>query len=344
MLNMQYNIGWDIGGAHLKAVLLDADGVVQSVYQLACPLWKGLHELQRAMMEIMQSIQQPHAISAVTMTGELVDLFPNREVGVCEIAKVVHRLLGDRVMFYAGNMGWVSIDSVQSHTQAIASMNWLASAEYLTQFFDRALLIDMGSTTTDIIPLDKDGMLAIGRTDAQRMANHALIYTGVVRTPLMALSQTISFKDKTYYVAAEFFATTADVYRLLNQLPESVDLADAADGQGKTPIETARRIARMVGHDVEDFHMFAWVELAKTFKQQQKKLLMQAVKYHLNQDVRSIVAVGIGAFLCKEIALDLGLPYMSIIEYVQAKDANTQWHAVNCFPAYAVARLSQTCL
>jgi probable H4MPT-linked C1 transfer pathway protein len=338
---MQHKIGWDIGGAHLKAVLLDAEGVAQSVYQLACPLWKGLHELEQAMTEIWQSIQQPNALSAVTMTGELVDLFPNRQVGVCEIAKVVNRLLGEHVSFYAGDAGWVSFDAIATHADAIASMNWLASAQYLSQFTDKALLIDMGSTTTDIIPLDKSKMSAVGRTDAQRMSNHALVYTGVVRTPLMALGPTISFRSHTYYLAAEYFATTADVYRLLNQLPEGADLADTADGKGKTVAETARRIARMVGYDMEDYPMSDWVNLANTFKKQQKTLLMQAVKSHVDQDIMPIIAVGIGAFLCKEIAEDLGLPMISITEYIQAKDVHTQWQAINCFPAYAVARLAQ---
>lgn len=338
---MEYRIGWDIGGANLKAVLLDAEGIAQSVYQLACPLWKGLHELEQAMTNIWQSIQQPDALSVVTMTGELVDLFPNRQAGVCEIAKVVHRLLGERVMFYAGDAGWVRFDAVAAHTQGIASMNWLASAQYLSEFAESALLVDMGSTTTDVIPLDKAKLSAIGRTDAERMANHALIYTGVVRTPLMALCPNISFKAKTYYVAAEYFATTADMYRLLKQLPETSDLADTADGKGKALNETARRIARMVGHDLEDYPMSDWVDLAAALKQQQKKLLMQVVKYHVNQDVMPIIAVGIGAFLCKEIAQDLGLPIISVTDYVQAKDMHTQLQAVNCFPAYAVAKLAQ---
>lgn len=341
---MHYKIGWDIGGAHLKAVLIDADGVAQRVYQLACPLWKGLHALEHAMTVIWQSIQQPDAHSVVTMTGELVDLFPNRQVGVCEIAKVVNGLLGEHVLFYAGDAGWVRFDAVTAHTQAIASMNWLASAQYLSQFDENALLMDIGSTTTDIIPLDKRQLFAIGRTDAQRMSNHALIYTGVVRTPLMALGPKIDFHAKTFYVAAEYFATTADVYRLLKQLPEGADLADTADGKGKTLAETARRIARMVGHDMEDYPMSDWVQLANIFKEQQKKLLMQAVKAHMEKDTMPIIAVGIGAFLCKEITEDLGLPMINIAESVKAKDTHTQSQAVNCFPAYAVARLAQSWL
>ena len=38
-------LGWDIGGAHLKAVLLNADGELLGTLQVACPLWRGLDNL-----------------------------------------------------------------------------------------------------------------------------------------------------------------------------------------------------------------------------------------------------------------------------------------------------------
>lgn len=339
-LNTKYRIGWDIGGAHLKAVLLDADGIALRAYQLVCPLWKGLSELEHSMTEMRHLLEQPEAISLVTMTGELVDLFPNRQVGVCEIAKVVNRLLGKSVMFYAGASGWVSFPQVSAHANAIASMNWHASAHYLSQFMDNGLFIDIGSTTTDMIPIKKDPLSAIGQTDAHRMANHALIYTGVVRTPLMALGQTITFKERTCYLAAEYFATTADVYRMLNQLPENADMADTADGKGKTLSDTARRLARMIGHDMEDYPISDWVALAQSFKQLQKNLIMQAIQVHANQKKLPILAAGIGVFLCKELSSELMFPYFSVAEFVHAIDNQTHQQAVNCFPAYAVARLA----
>jgi (4-(4-[2-(gamma-L-glutamylamino)ethyl]phenoxymethyl)furan-2-yl)methanamine synthase len=340
MLKTKYRVGWDIGGAHLKAALIDANGVAVKVHQLACPLWLGLHELEHAITEMYQLLQMPEALSLVTMTGELVDLFPNRQTGVCEIAKVVNRLLGQHVMFYGGAAGWIYFNNVASQTHSIASMNWHASAQYVAHSIDKGLFVDIGSTTTDMIPVEKIPSASIGQTDAQRMANQALIYTGIVRTPLMALGQTINFKAKSYSLAAEYFATTADVYRMLQLLPIDVDLADTADGKGKTLPETARRLARMVGHDAEDCAMSDWIDLAETFKQLQKNTLMQAIQAHTYNQRMPIISAGVGAFLSKEIADELGLPSVNVAEYVQAKDSQTLEQAVNCFPAYAVARLA----
>jgi probable H4MPT-linked C1 transfer pathway protein len=340
MLKTKYRIGWDIGGAHLKAALLDAEGVALQVHQLACPLWRGLNALENAMMQMRQLLDTPDALSLVTMTGELVDLFPNRHTGVCEIASVVNQQLGPQALFYSSECRWISFSEVSANTPSIASMNWHASARFLAKCIDRALFIDIGSTTTDMIPLQQHLFDAVGQTDAQRMSNHALIYTGVVRTPLMAFGQTISFKDQIYYLAAEYFSTSADVYRMLQQLPETADLADTADGKGKTLPETARRLARMVGHDLEDYPMSDWVTLAQSFKQLQKNLLMQAIRAHTHHDHMPIVAAGIGAFLCQELAQDLHLPVVNVSKFVQANDSTTHLQAVNCFPAYAVARLA----
>jgi (4-(4-[2-(gamma-L-glutamylamino)ethyl]phenoxymethyl)furan-2-yl)methanamine synthase len=337
---MHYRIGWDIGGAHLKAALIDEDGVALQVHQLACPLWRGVHELETAMTQMRQWLDAPDALSLVTMTGELVDLFPNRQTGVCEIANVVHQQLGQHAMFYGGASGWIHYTEVSRQTQALASMNWHASAQYVAQFVEHGLFVDIGSTTTDMIPIEQHSIATVALSDAQRMASHGLIYTGVVRTPLMALGQTIRFKEHVCYLAAEYFATTADVYRMLNALPETLDLADTADGKGKTLPETARRLARMVGHDMEDCPMSDWVNLAQSFKQLQKNLLMRGIQAHINTKPLPILAAGIGTFLCKELADDLDLPFVEVADFVQAKDTHTHQQAVNCFPAYAVARLA----
>lgn len=334
-----YTIGWDIGGAHIKAALVDAHGVAHQVYQLACPLWRGPQELIQSMAQI-QALLPTNVLSAVTMTGELVDYFPNRHTGVCEIAKVAHARLGTDTRFYAGEMGWLSHTEVESNTVAIASMNWHASAAFVAHTVADGVFVDIGSTTTDINPIKQHRLVDVGCTDAQRMAHHSLIYTGIVRTPLMALGPTIMFNDRRYYVAAEYFATSADVYRLLAQLPAEVDLADTADGKDRSALSTARRLARMIGYDVEDAALSDWIALAQQFKQTQKNLLMSALKTQLTETIEPIVGVGIGTFLCRELADELQRPFMHGAELVQAVDANTRQQAINSFPAYAVARLA----
>ena len=72
----QQVIGWDLGGAHLKAVVLDEHAAVRHVLQRPCPLWQGLDRLMSAFEQICRFLTPGiSCIHAVTMTGELVDLF-----------------------------------------------------------------------------------------------------------------------------------------------------------------------------------------------------------------------------------------------------------------------------
>jgi (4-(4-[2-(gamma-L-glutamylamino)ethyl]phenoxymethyl)furan-2-yl)methanamine synthase len=337
-----YTIGWDIGGAHVKAVLVDAQGEAIASIQLPCELWKGLDRLALVMEQVQQAFNADVTNSVVTMTGELVDLFPNRHIGVCEIAQLVIQQLNHEPMFYASRSGFVPYDDVSAHTSEIASMNWHASAQYVSHHVKNALFVDIGSTTADMIPIIDNQLCNLGYSDAERMANNELVYTGVVRTPLMAVAQQVEFKQQHYHVAAEYFATIADVYRLLSQLPIQNDLADTADGQDKSALASARRIARMIGHDFEDASMFDWIALAKQFKHQHIEQLKQAMSQHLKNKQLTVVGAGAGVFLVEEIAQLSHCPYISVESLIKAVDTATLQQTITCFPAYAVARLANT--
>ncbi len=328
-------IGWDIGGAHLKAVLLNENGEVMQVLQLPCPLWCGLDQLEIAIGNAMQAfkIEPSEALHAVTMTGELVDLFANRHEGVIEISTLVAKLLAKDTFFYAANSGFVTLERVSENTSPIASTNWHASASALAIHVQDVLLVDIGSTTTDIIAISNGNVVTNGLSDANRMQDDSLVYTGVVRTPVMALAQKLPFESVEINVAAEYFATMADVYRLTGELLPEHDMAETADGKGKTATESARRLARMVGHDVEDRPMNTWKILANTCRSLQMNQIKAAVLKHLNPSV-TIIGAGAGSFLVKALAHDFGCAYEPIsMSFAGHADLEV------CFPACAVALL-----
>jgi (4-(4-[2-(gamma-L-glutamylamino)ethyl]phenoxymethyl)furan-2-yl)methanamine synthase len=270
-----------------------------------------------------------------------------------EIAKTASGLLGENVLFYAANNdGFVRHNDVYEFTSNIASANWLASAQCVALQAPNALFVDVGSTTTDIIAIDDGKVVCAGITDAYRMANDSLVYTGVVRTPVMALAQKIDFEGSKVNVAAEYFATMADVYRLTCEL--TTDDAETADGKGKTQLESARRLARMIGHDVDtdDFNkslenkeMAKWIKLAFSCRSMQIQQIKTAMQKHLKPNM-TIIGAGAGSFLVKQITNDFGYKFEYASSLVSIRvtgqfDLSMQHQIEECFPAYAVAYLAQ---
>lgn len=339
-------VGWDIGGAHLKAALLDETGNALQVLQLACPLWRGLEVLALAVDEVLTQFNLPQtAVHAITMTGELADIFKDRHDGVMQIAELMElKLAIHQRLYYAGKQGFLTFEQVAHHTMHIASANWLATASFVAEHYNQALLIDMGSTTTDFIVISNGQVQSRGLTDAARLQYDELIYTGMIRTPLMALAQRVPFLGEWVNVAAEHFATTADIYRLIGYLEEAEDMSDTADGQGKTPLESARRLARIIGRDVQDAAMPDWVNLSHAFKQAQLNLLKNAALRQLSLGLLDadvpIVVAGAGRAVLKELAQQLNRPFYDVASLVKThSDADRKWASI-CLPAYAVALLA----
>jgi len=334
-------IGWDIGGAHLKAVLLDSDGVVQAATQVYCPLWRGLRELEFAIDHVLLEFNANR--HAVTMTGELVDIFQNRREGVLKIAGTLSTKLQGEVRYYAGKHGFVGSQGIDKHWVDIASMNWYASVQYVAQKVPAALFVDIGSTTTDIALIDSAAPQVRGFTDAARMQCDELVYTGVVRTPLMAIAQKIPFAGQMTHVAAEFFATAADIYILTGDLDPAGNMAETADGADKTIQASASRIARMIGCDADAAPLQSWITLAGSFKEMQLEQIRQALLKQISLfkggSGLQLIGAGAGAFLAAELANQLDLEYHAVSEFIRGVDHEARAMAAICFPAYAVAYL-----
>lgn len=321
-------IGWDVGGAHVKAALVE-HGELRDAAQWPCPLWQGLEHLQqcigaaaRRWPEGMTSAQTVHA---VTMTGEMVDRFAHREAGVVEIAGLLERMLVGPAIFYAGEPGWCSAGDAPARWDAIASANWLASAQLVAYLLrrrggDSGVLVDIGSTTSDLIPLCGGRPQARGRNDAERLITGELVYQGVVRTPLCAVAPRIDFQGVRRNVMNELFATTADVYRLTGELDSVHDQQPSADGAAKDLASTRRRIARMIGLDARDASDADWRDFALAWRAAQ----LDALEQHLHRVAEApvvapdapLVAAGCGDFLVAALAERTARPLSSFATLV----------------------------
>lgn len=334
-------IGWDIGGAHLKAARLEAGRIVD-VVQIASPLWLGLSELDRAFAEAKTALGSAER-NAVTMTAELSDTFADRQVGVAAVAEIMSRELAPQpVLYYAGDRGFVSAERVAAHTAAIASANWHASAALAARHFADGLFVDIGSTTTDLIPIRAHWVAARGASDPERMAYGELVYVGVVRSFLMAGLRLVPFAGRWVTLMNEWFANASDVYRILGELPEGADQMATADGQPKTIEASRARLARQIGYDAKDVSAAALTQLAHFFAEAQLREITDGAYLALSRtEIDSgapIIGAGVGRFVARTLAARLRRPYVDFDEVIPALPERRA-KAADCVPACAVALL-----
>jgi probable H4MPT-linked C1 transfer pathway protein len=339
---MTRTLGWDIGGAHLKIALVE-DGRLIAARQLPCALWRGLGELHQAADAALDGLPAADR-HAVTMTGELVDFFSDRAEGVAAILDfLAERVDAGAIAVYATDGVFLPAAEAKTRPMDVASANWHATARYLAATVGNGLLVDIGSTTTDIIPFRAGRIAARGTTDTERLTTGELAYVGIARTPLAAVARHVPFDGRLVGVMAEFFATSADAHRVAGTLPDGADLHPTADGRGKTPAESRARLARIIGMDEAAAPEWAWHRLADTFIRHQTRQIEEAVDLVLSgvelPATAPLFGAGVGRFLVGEIARRLGRPYRGIEDIIPMASSDFASRASDIAPAVAVALL-----
>lgn len=272
-------IGIDVGGANLKVV--DDRGV----HIHYCPLWENapVTDLLR------QHVTGDSDPAAVVMSGELADCFTNKMQGIAFIVDAVKRAF-PAARFY-GTDGQFHDGAVP----ALGAANWLASADFLRDRYPDSLLLDVGSTTADIIPLCRFDNL-IGMTDLIRLQKGYLVYTGMLRTSVATLLRSVELSGVLTPVSTEYFATSADVHLVLGHISPSLYTCDTPDRKEKTREAALRRLARVVCADLGEIGEKGAIQVACSFWDVQRTLIcdqVQAVREKTGAE--NVVVAGIGA-------------------------------------------------
>lgn len=332
--------GWDIGGAHLKVARCDNQGRLEQVIQLPCALWRGIDELQQSLRQAIDRLDCAQDTHAITMTGELVDAFAHRRQGVRAIIDAVTQLLtSQHCHIYAGDQGWLEPEQAKTHWQAVASMNWLASAAFAASQTENGLFIDIGSTTCDIVPFSSHQICPLGLSDHQRQLSGSLVYTGAIRTPLMSLATDAPLNGQKVSLAAEWFASSADIWFLLGKFNDNMIQDSSADGMPWTADHCRQRLARMLAADADDASHQQWQFVARWFAEKQLQRITEACLQVMTacpqSDDSPLVGAGVGRFITEMLAIRLNRPYIDFSNLCQSQPA-----AADHAPAAALALLA----
>ena len=311
-------LGLDIGGANTKAA--SSDGVfAESVY---LPLWKHAR-----LEEVLGSFaaRRPEAVAAV-ITGELADCFSCKKEGISALTGAVRQAFSCPVYFWGAD-GFFWTDPLE-----LAAANWAASSALLAREVGDCLFVDMGSTTTDLIPI-RDGKALAARTDFLRLAAGELVYMGLLRTRLDAMLPQAHVGGRKVSLAPEYFSIMADARLSLGEISEQRYSCETPDGAGKDRLAALRRLARSVCADLDEIGESAALAIARQACERQMSILVAALERQVqSHELRRVVAAGIGEGLIAEAAAFLGLECLPLSQIYGEKISDV-------FPAYAVARL-----
>jgi (4-(4-[2-(gamma-L-glutamylamino)ethyl]phenoxymethyl)furan-2-yl)methanamine synthase len=274
-------IGIDVGGANLKVVSGD------EVHIHYCPLWENApvtHLLE-------QYVRDRNDSAAVVMSGELADCFDNKLQGISFIVDAVRNAF-PQARFYGMD--------ARFHDAAVpqlAAANWLASADYLRTKYPDAILLDVGSTTADIIPLNHFDRLP-GLTDLRRLQAGYLLYTGMLRTSIATLLRVVDLDGISTPVSTEYFATSADAHLVLGHIDPGLYTCDTPDRKEKTRHASLRRLARVVCADLDEIGKDGALQIAAQFWDYQRDLICNQVRKVATEcGTDTTIVAGIGAQL-----------------------------------------------
>lgn len=340
-------LGWDIGGVNTKTVALhkSSSGTIDRYEPRSAyfPIWQhSLSELPQLLAQIKDDLcknRRPDSVG-VTMTAELSDAYQTKREGVNHILDSVEEVFSETSVWVVDvDANLLTLSEAREEPLRVAAANWAATAWMVGRHIRDCFLIDVGSTTTDIIPILNGKPKTVGKTDTERLISGELVYTGVLRTTIPAIVNRIPVWGKTCRVSSEKFALSADVHLILSNIGEVEYSCETADGRSKTVEDSLARLARVVCADTDMLSRSEIYEIAKYIYQCQlnqiKEALIQVAAR--NTTIKRIVVTGTGRnFLARKAAIEAGFTdIIDLGEIIGGRGADIS-------PAYAAALMVAT--
>jgi (4-(4-[2-(gamma-L-glutamylamino)ethyl]phenoxymethyl)furan-2-yl)methanamine synthase len=331
--------GWDIGGVNIKAIRAEYHGDrarVISSGSIPFEIWHKPDDLAGELIKAADSIgligDNPHA---VTITAELSDAFRIKREGIHFILDAFKKAFHNSQVFtFNLNGGFYNLEEAEKDPLLCAASNWLASASYIANLYKNCILIDVGSTTTDIILIKAGQVICKGRTDTGRLMNSELVYSGVLRTNPNTIVKSVPIHGRDCPVAAEYFTIMADVYLILGDITADEYSCPTPDKRETTKNDARERLARLVCADTEMLTEKEIDDMARYLRKKQTEQILEAISNvlamsELPTGVQAVVT-GTGAFLAERAARHAGIN--NVVHWKSEGD-------MTCLPAFAATYL-----
>ena len=338
-------LGIDIGGAHTKAVGLDIKQKIVFFFYEKCAIWNNEDNLKKTLNKIKKKLNLSIPLCGITITAEMCDVFSDRNEGVKKLSAICDDV-GINFFFFCNTRNFFK---KKIEAKNVSSMNWLATAKFFEKKLEKCLIIDFGSTTTDLIIIKNHKILNQYFNDFDRINNFELVYTGLTRTPIFSLSNKILLNNKSYNLIPEFFSNMADIYRIKGILPNKVDLFATCDKKDKSKYSSLVRVSRNFGFDYQNKHLKYLQKISDNLVDKQLDLIFFSAKKLLEKNMLKsnmpIVACGIGKSIIKDYGEKLGFKVIDFSNFVCGdtdKKLEASYHVPATSCAFLISELNKS--
>jgi probable H4MPT-linked C1 transfer pathway protein len=308
-------LGLDIGGANTKATFMKTQkGTIKELRTSLeyFPVWKsGKKQLPIVLEKLKKSLTNSTVLDGVgvTITAELSDAFMTKKEGIRHVLDSVTEVFGDVPIFVLDvEVNLIQVKEARKKILEVASANWVATGWMISQLIKNCIVVDVGSTTTSIIPVIDGKLAAEGRTDLEKLQKGELVYSGSLRTNIAAIVNSIPVHGRMTGVSSELFAQSGDVHLLLGNIGEEDYTVETCDGRGKTRREAAARLARVVCADTDMLTEQEIMDIARFIHDRQVKQITRGLR-QASERIKShkknirVVVTGLGRnFLARKAA------------------------------------------
>ncbi len=342
-----YLIGLDVGGANIKMAVLQVVNDKTKLIEVSreyFPLWiKGKRGLEIKLQEIANRFRGKKHSVALCMTAELCDVYETKSEGVLHVVESVIKAFrnADNIFVVGVDLKLHSPDETSRDPLKYAATNWAANAWLASKLLDLGVLVDMGSTTTSIIPVVEHRPVIWGLNDPEKLTCGELLYIGTLRTSVSEIVDRLPYKGRLAEVCHEKFASTGDVNLLLGKISPDIYITETFDGRGRSIEEAAARLARTICASLELMNLQEVIELARYVYEiivHKLTLTLILVRSRLaaervNLDKVKLVTAGLGEHIIKEAGIRAGFR-----EILSIDDIVHEEHKIApVLPSYACA-------
>jgi (4-(4-[2-(gamma-L-glutamylamino)ethyl]phenoxymethyl)furan-2-yl)methanamine synthase len=313
-------LGWDIGGVNTKVARLEGttDGPVMRSASLPFELKHDTAGLTPTVTHAARVVGGlPTDLHAVTMTAELSQAFRTKREGVGFVLDALEAAFpGSMLQVYTVEGRFVGPLEARALPLSVGAANWAATAGLVARSVPTCILLDVGTTSADLIPIVNGKVVVQGHTDPERLLSGELVYTGALRTPAEAVARRVPLWGGSAGLSADGFALIGDAHLWLGRLSPEDYTCRTPDGRPPTREFAGERLARTVCADREMLDDTALDAIAGALADAQVQAVAEPLGRILERwpAITCAVVAGLGDFIAVEAAALAGLDIVRLAD------------------------------